>query len=257
MVSLIAINVVMDRFLSSRNTAEQAAIIAHPRNDGELVLIEAVAGSGKTHTIVERALKTSTPTCRSLMLAFNSAAQKQIFNKVAAKGAGNRVKAKTTTVYARAWDNKVRMCRNGHEKSWAAIPDILSEATKQYDERASLLLLGSLQVRKSGDRLRGGIARRLPNIVKALSSLKEPVTPKSAGWTVDELRTQWLYIQLEKGMHVDVDALKEAWTRYATTVLQPLFPYVPSDDFSVAFLDDGAACLGLTATEPAALSMCL
>ena len=227
------------------NTPEQAAIIAHPHCENELVLVEAVAGSGKTHTIVQRALKMSTPTARSLMLAFNAAAQKHIARKLDTHGANCSIDAKTTTVYAREWDNDVRMDRSGYASARATLSVITATVRRLYDERTYIRTLKLLQICRNGDGkgVQGGAPARLASIVKTLSSLKRVVTPTSAGWSVLELRKHWLYLRRassssSSGKVWTVEGLREAWTTYVLTVLEPLFPHLPSDAFDSDFITD-------------------
>ena len=243
----------MDRFVvKTRNTSEQTAIVAHPYVGGELVLVEAVAGSGKTHTIVSRALHHSTPTSRSLMLAFNTAAQKHLLKKITAARSQHIVKTKTTTVYARAWDNKVRMDRLGFAKAWAPLHVVAAVVQDRYEEDKNRTLLNKLQILRRGAKFRGGIHCRLTAVVRKLSRAGKPITPSLAGWSITEMQRQWLWLERAKLKHTSLEALRNAWFRYVVTVLQPLFPYVPDD----AFHADGISAVTneeAGATQPEAL----
>lgn len=81
-------------------TAEQQAVLSTNQN----VVINAVAGSGKTTTLIEYA-KTRPPGSKILYLAFNKTVKTEAIQKFAAAGAGN---VKVETAHSLAFDHIVR-----------------------------------------------------------------------------------------------------------------------------------------------------
>jgi F-box protein 18 (helicase) len=125
---------ILDDFCSMELTEEQKDVLATDRN----IVINAVAGSGKTTTLIEYA-KTRSPDSKILYLAFNKRVKEEAIRKFAMAGARN---VRVETAHSLAYDfivkgSALRVVQGYKPYEWCDILNI-----KTGDRQVDLIIAG-------------------------------------------------------------------------------------------------------------------
>jgi hypothetical protein len=212
------------------NTAEQDAFINAPILGGSFVLVNAVAGSGKTYSIVSRLREKREAAGPSLLLAYNTLAVRQMSDACRKRIPGRKIEVLSLCKYAKVWDDDCRVRRAPLAPGCRVISLDLDKtrAAESLDaivrERYPMELYRDLIKRLvvARDVLAFSPEHGIAKVVEIFSTASKTFpNPRAVGWSVDALRLQWLGGQLLFG--VPEKEWPALWHTYTEEVLKPLF----------------------------------